>query len=200
MRQGVKKLLRFWLFLVNYMNISQTKLVVISGCSGGGKSTLLSELSNKGYAVVSEVGREIVQEQLAIKGDMTPWQNPQAFCEMMIERSIAAYHRAKTMTTAMNQVVFFDRSFLEGVSYYQSLKIDKYNHFIEELRYYPTIFMAPPWKDIFCQDDERKHSFEDALIEYERLLKFYPEQGYQIIALPKVSVEERVEFLLSAIV
>lgn len=173
------------------------KLIVISGCSGGGKSTLISELSNQGYTVVSEVGREIVKEQLAIKGDLTPWQNPQAFCDIMIDRSIAAYHQAKIMTTAMNQVVFFDRSFLEAVSYYQTLNINKYSHFVEELRYYPTIFMAPPWKEIFHQDDERKHAFEDGVIEYERLLKFYPQHGYRIVELPKTSVKERVEFILS---
>jgi predicted ATPase len=34
-------------------------LVVISGCSGGGKSTLLSELRNQGYSVIEEVGRNL---------------------------------------------------------------------------------------------------------------------------------------------
>ncbi|MGE8398258.1 MAG: AAA family ATPase, partial [Comamonas sp.] len=28
--------------------------VLISGCSGGGKSTLLSELQNRGYTVIQE--------------------------------------------------------------------------------------------------------------------------------------------------
>jgi hypothetical protein len=36
--------------------------VVISGCSGGGKSTLLDELGRRRYAVVAEPGRRIVQE------------------------------------------------------------------------------------------------------------------------------------------
>ena len=34
---------------------------VISGCSGGGKSTLLMELARRGHAVVDEPGRRIVQ-------------------------------------------------------------------------------------------------------------------------------------------
>jgi predicted ATPase len=178
------------------------KLVVISGCSGGGKSTLLSELGSNGYTVVAEVGREIVKEQLAVNGNITPWQNHKEFCEMLIARSIKAYKQAKETAIAKEHVIFFDRSFLEGVSYYQSLQIqdaNKYDHYIEELRYYPTIFMAPPWKDIFRQDEERKQSFEDAVDEYRRLLKAYPEYGYRIIELPKASVKERVQFLLSSI-
>lgn len=92
--------------------------------------------------------------------------------------------------------------FLEGISYYQNLKIKnshQYDHFVDELRYYPTIFMAPPWKEIFVQDDERKHSFEESIIEYERLMKVYPQYGYQVVELPKVSLKERVEFVLSFI-
>jgi ABC-type lipoprotein export system ATPase subunit len=61
----------------NYLNetnfpIVKNNYVVISGCSGGGKSTLLSELVNRGYSVVLEPGRQIVKEQTAIGGDALP--------------------------------------------------------------------------------------------------------------------------------
>jgi predicted ATPase len=36
------------------------RFVVISGCSGGGKSTLLAELARRGYRTVEEPGRRIV--------------------------------------------------------------------------------------------------------------------------------------------
>ncbi len=39
-------------------------LVVISGCSGGGKSTLLAELSRRGHMTIEEPGRRIVAEEL----------------------------------------------------------------------------------------------------------------------------------------
>lgn len=173
------------------------RLVVISGCSSGGKSTLLSELQSRGYTTIPEVGREIVKEQLAAGGDVTPWNKPIEFCELLIERSIAAYKLAQEMMDVMDGVVFLDRSFLEGVGYLQSLKMNRYDHFVDNLRHYPTIFMAPPWKEIYCQDEERRHTFEDAVAEYERLLKVYPQYGYRIVELPKVSVEERAKFILS---
>lgn len=176
------------------------KLVVISGCSGGGKSTLLDELKSNGHAVIPEVGREIVKEQLQSKGNMTPWKNPIAFCELAIQKSIANYYQANTAITAANQILFFDRCFLDGISYYQTLELDdvrKYDYLIRDLRFYPTVFMTPPWSEIYCQDDERKHSFEDAVAEYERLLKFYAQCGYQILEIPKVSVHERFLFMMS---
>lgn len=178
------------------------KLIVISGCSGGGKSSLLSALDDYGYSTISEVGRQIVKEQLENKGNTTPWDNPIGFCELLIKRSVAAYHETKTITYPKESLIFFDRSFLEGVSYYQTLKIpdsQKYDHFIAELRYYPTVFMTPPWPEIFCNDDERKHTFEDAVLEYKRLLEFYAYCGYKIVEIPKISIQERLRFVLSTI-
>jgi predicted ATPase len=178
------------------------KLIIISGCSGGGKSTLLDELKDNGYSVIPEVGRGIVKQQLEIDGNATPWQNPIAFCELAIQKSIANYEQTHAIKSTTDKMIFFDRCFLDGVSYYQSLELDdarKYDYLIQDLRFYPTVFMTPPWGDIYCQDDERKHSFEDAVAEYERLLKFYLKNGYQIVEIPKVSVKERFHFLISTI-
>jgi predicted ATPase len=45
-------------------NLSQ-KFVLITGCSGGGKSTLISMLNEKGFNTVTEPGRRIVAEEMA---------------------------------------------------------------------------------------------------------------------------------------
>ncbi|WP_409999599.1 AAA family ATPase [Rhizobium leguminosarum] len=47
--------------------------VLISGCSGGGKSTLLAELAARGHAVVEEPGRRIVKQELEGDGAALPW-------------------------------------------------------------------------------------------------------------------------------
>jgi len=175
------------------------KLIVISGCSSGGKSTLLSALKKDGYTVVSEIGREIVKEQLAIRHGITPWQQPKEFCELLIHRSINAYFTAKYLSPPKEKVVFFDRSFLDGVSYYQSLNIEtahQYDWAIHKLKFYPIVFMAPPWKELFRLDAERRHSFEDALSEYARLIDSYSRYGYTTIVLPKTSVKKRIAYIL----
>jgi predicted ATPase len=163
-------------------------LVVLSGASSGGKSTLLSELSYQGYAVSAEVCRAIIKEY----GDIDPLIRG----EMIITRSIAAYHHAGKMNAVKDDVVFFDRSFLEVVSYFQSIGIHKYDYLIDDLRFYHSIFLTPPWKEIFIQDNERKHSYEDAVKEYDQIIKFYPKHGYDMIEVPKISVKKRIEFVL----
>jgi predicted ATPase len=177
------------------------KLIVISGCSGGGKSTLISELEKQGYSVIPEVGRRVYQERMKVKKEFTA-EDYKNICEEIIAKSVIAYQHAEKIISPLADAIFFDRCFLECVSYYQSLKIkdsDKYDELVSDSRYFPTIFMTPPWKDIYCQDDERKHSFEDALAEYQLLLKYYPRFGYDLIELPKTSVQERIEFILGAV-
>jgi predicted ATPase len=41
------------------------RFVVISGCSGGGKSTLLKELAKRDHDVIDEPGRRIVKNAFA---------------------------------------------------------------------------------------------------------------------------------------
>ena len=56
-----------------------TRLVLITGCSGGGKSTLLEALAERGHRVVEEPGRRIVAEELAGSGNALPWVDLAAF-------------------------------------------------------------------------------------------------------------------------
>ena len=60
-------------------------------------------------------------------------------------------------------------------------RLHKYDPLIQDLRYHTTIFMAPPWKEIFREDEERKHSFETAVVEYERLSTCHIDYGYHTI-------------------
>lgn len=56
-----------------------------------------------------------------------------------------------------------------------------------------------PWRDIYVQDTERKQTFDVAVATYHAMVKAYRIYDYQLIELPCVSVEERVDFILSRI-
>ena len=64
-------------------------LVVISGCSSGGKSTLLTELLQRGYATVEEPGRRIVREELLGAGRALPWVDEIAFARRTVALALA---------------------------------------------------------------------------------------------------------------
>ncbi len=71
---------------------------------------------------------------------------------------------------------------------YEAAKVIQYNR---------TVFLAPPWPEIFGQDAERKQDFDEALRTFEAMEQIYRELGYEITLLPKLSVQERVHFISS---
>ena len=65
------------------------RFVIISGCSSGGKSTLIGELGKRGYAVVDEPGRRIVKAELASDDSALPWVDGIAFARRVIAMALA---------------------------------------------------------------------------------------------------------------
>ena len=91
--------------------VVKNNYVIISGCSGGGKSTLLSELASRGYSVVPEPGRQIVKEQAAINGNALPWTNLEKFLDLALSRYLFQFNSLKEQ----QQLVFFDRGIIDAV-------------------------------------------------------------------------------------
>jgi predicted ATPase len=169
--------------------------VVISGCSGGGKSSLLRELSNRGYRVFAEPGRQVVREQNFIDGDGIPSKDAYKFAELCVSRSMHNMISAATTTT----YVFFDRSIIDNFNGLEQMKGGAPAHIrkaAHTFRYSKKVFIAPPWPELFRNDAERIHSYADAVAEYETLLPTYQRMGHELVLLPKVSAPARVDFIL----
>lgn len=169
------------------------RFVIISGCSGGGKSSLLAELAWRGHAVVEEPGRRIVQEQVARNGVALPWADLAAF----LRRAIAMALADREVAASQSGWVFFDRGLIDAVV---GLEHETGEPVLQALgqahRYHRHVFLTPPWPEIYVADPERRHGFDAAVAEYERLLAAYPALGYEVTILPKVSVTERADFVL----
>ena len=176
------------------MNVS--RFVVVSGCSGGGKSTLLMELGRRGYATVEEPGRRIVKEEMLGAGLALPWVNKIAFARRVVE--IALADRAAANREA--GWVFFDRGLLDAAAAIQHLTGESMLKTLGKVhRYHRGIFLTPPWPEIYVTDAERRHGLDDAIAEYRLLLDLYPSLGYEVTILPRVSVHERADFVLHAL-
>lgn len=170
------------------------RFVIISGCSGGGKSTLLAALADRGFATVEEPGRRIVKEELAGGGAALPWIDEQAFVRRAI--AMAIEDRARLPADG-DGWVFFDRGLIDAASALQSMTGEPVLRRLASAHpYHQTVFLTPPWPEIYVNDPERRHGMDAALAEYRRLTHDYPALGYRVIALPKVNVAARVDFLL----
>ena len=172
------------------------RFVVISGCSGGGKSTLLAELARRGYATVEEPGRRIVREELANGGAALPWVDALAFLRRAAQMALADLEGE----TGSDGWVFFDRGLVDAASALEHLTGEPALARTEAgRRYHRHVFLTPPWPEIYETDAERRHDLESALPEYDRLLRDYPALGYAVTVLPKESVAARADLVLATL-
>ncbi len=169
------------------------RFVVISGCSGGGKSTLLDELARRGFATVAEPGRRIVADELRTGGRALPWDDAVAFARRAIELA-----QADRETAPADGWVFFDRGLIDAVAALQHLTGDAVLARVSA-RYNRHVFLTPPWPELYRPDNERRHGLGEAVAEYDRLVEAYAVLGYETHMLQKVDVGRRADRVLAVL-
>ncbi|MGG6895769.1 MULTISPECIES: AAA family ATPase [Rhizobium] len=170
--------------------------VILSGCSGGGKSTLLEALRLRGHHVVEEPGRRIVGQELDNSGSALPWVDLTAFARRAIDISLCDREAA----AAHPGIVFFDRGLIDAASALEHLTGEPaLTSYGQRHRYNRHIFLTPPWPEIYVGDRECRHDLSEAIAEYERLSADYPSLSYETHIPPKIGVETRADLVLSTL-
>ena len=177
------------------------RLVLITGCSGGGKSTLIEELGRRGHAVVPEPGRRIVREEQGRASPMSsralPWINLGAFAMRALTMARQDMDEARAGVGAPNGHVFFDRGLVDAAVAIEQAGGGPADETLRTTpRYDRLVFVAPPWPEIFANDPERRHGLEAAVEEFRRLRAALARLGYAAIELPRTSVADRARFVL----
>lgn len=167
------------------------KRIIITGGPSSGKTSIINALKDKGYSCFDEVSREIIQE-MNIKT---------AFKNVDFEETVFR-KRKRDFLNAKSGVNFYDRSMLDNIAYLKKNKHKIPTYFktdCENHRYYPTVFIATPWKDIYTIDDERLESFNDSIQIFEAIKHVYKEAKYNLVQLPQSTVKERIRFIINKI-
>jgi predicted ATPase len=163
--------------------------IVLSGCSGGGKSTLIDALAARGFATVAKPGRRAVREGLS-------WvDQPRCFAERLVELAIEDLASVRDSRAT----VFFDRGLIDAAIALEHAGGPPAVSALDGHAFEPIVFMLPPWPDLYRRDAERQHGFDAALDEFKRLSAAYPELGYHPIPLPPATVKARLNLILSAL-
>lgn len=173
--------------------MSSQHFYVITGASGAGKSTLIAALCELGYSTVPEAALVFMREQLKCNGKILPTTDRTAFMEAVLARSIQDHEAAKSLQAP----VFFDRGIPEWLRFLEPSEPNYQT--AAQCRYASTVFVAEPWPEIYVHDHERIHSFERAARSYVPTIAAYLQSGYEACVLPKVSVQERVAFILAQV-
>ncbi|WP_110673931.1 AAA family ATPase [Salinicola sp. RZ23] len=167
---------------------------VITGGPGGGKTTLLNALQERGYRIAPEAARRIIRARLA--QGLPPRPDPVAFARDILASDMEQHRAAQ----AHEGVTFFDRGVLDAMymlDMAHAMTRQEATDLVQRFPYHNTVFLLPPWEDIYGTDAERDQSFEDAVQVFEGMSRWYAEWGYQTVEVPRVSVEERVAFVLT---
>lgn len=168
--------------------------ILISGCSGGGKSTLVASLKARGHRVVEEPGRRVIAAQKVSGGNALPWTSMIAF----LRETHALAQKDLAWATQTDERVFFDRGLIDvavALEYYAGVPVSR--TIGADRPYHRKVIMAPPWPEIYRTDTDRRHGFDEAVAEHDRIQSALIQLGYSHLILPKTSVSNRVEFVLS---
>lgn len=143
-----------------------------------------------------EPGRRIVAEERGGDGAALPWIDPAAFARR------AAVMAARDLKTAeaFAGPVFFDRGLIDAaVALEHAAEIPLAETLGGPSPYDDPVFLAPPWPENFARDTDRRHGFDAALAEYERIGLALAALGHRTLTLPKVPVAQRMRFVLAAL-
>ncbi|MBO6716521.1 MAG: AAA family ATPase [Rhizobiaceae bacterium] len=170
------------------------QLFVVTGGPGSGKTTLLEAAAKAGYATVPESGRAIIRLQEAIGGCALHHVDSAAYAELMLDRDMQN-HQAFAAT---GEIALFDRGVADLVGYCRLVGIEQSEHFrraADLFLYNRKVFLAPPWRDIYVHDTERRQDWSEAVHTYECIADAYAELGYDLMELPLAPVADRLAFL-----
>jgi predicted ATPase len=171
--------------------------IVITGGGGSGKSSLIEFLIQKGYCAIREAAREQIRLSLERNSNALPWEDIVAFSELVHNQMILDYHKFPE-----SQYCFYDRGLLDVLSYLRLDGREAYPELkkaIDAHSYFNTVFILPPWREIFTTDDERMEDFEQTVAAFEMIRKTYRDFGYEVVEIPKDTIERRADFILEQI-
>ena len=116
--------------------------------------------------------------------------DPQGFAQATLEMALKD-------AAAAEGVTLFDRSALDALCWFDRTEtaLDPDIRARICALYDETVYLAPPWPEIFEQDAERQHGLAAAVEEYEALCHFLPRYGHRIVVMPKAGVARRADWL-----
>ena len=165
---------------------------VITGGPSSGKTTTIELLRGRGFHVTNEQASDIISEELA-KGRtlLEVRADGDWFQQEILTRQLE-----DEATLKVDETVFLDRGVPDGLGYERYLKLtpNPALHLASQQARYRKVFLL---ECLPVKIDWNRH--EDAQVQQEihdAIRATYLELGFDLIDVPALSPEERVEFIL----
>ncbi|MCX6735568.1 MAG: ATP-binding protein [Candidatus Parcubacteria bacterium] len=167
------------------------KRYVLTGGPCAGKTTVINILAERGYAVLDETARVVIEKEVAKGSDVLPWKNAKKFQE-----TVAWKQLWKEVFAPRNSVLFLDRGIIDGYGYsiMEKVPVPKVISWFGKNRY-DTVFLLDPLP-FYELDESRMEDQNFAYAVHEEIRKAYVHFGYEVISVPILPPEERTDFVL----
>ncbi|MEA1787134.1 ATP-binding protein [Arenibacter sp. GZD96] len=172
--------------------------VVITGGPSTGKTSVIKRIEERGFLCLHEISRSITLEARAEGIPQLFLTDPLRFSKRILEGRLAQFYEAEN---ALTDIVFLDRGLPDVLAYMDGVHQKYTRDFVDACKNnrYDNVFLLPPWKDIYTADNERHENFDEAIRIHDFLERTYTNYGYRVQEVPISSVDERVNFILSAL-
>jgi len=169
--------------------MKETKKIVLAGGPCCGKTTLINELKKRGYEIIDESAREILAENIKIE-----------YAEIQKKIFLRQLEKEARAKEKIKDLIFLDRGYIDGVAYCQ-LKLGYIPEPLKSFDFrnqYDIIFILDLLP--FEKDGLRVEKDEDeARTVHEAIVSAYKSFGYDVVVVPVMPIEKRVEFILGRV-
>lgn len=178
------------------MKKNKNNWYVVTGGPCSGKTTIIDVLKEKGYKVVYEAARWYIDEEIK-KGKTLDEirKNEYKFQKKILEIKIDV-----EKTLPKEELIFIERGIPDSTAYYNQLCNISKDDFLEKALkkcHYKKVFLFEMLD--YKKDYARTESSEEATKLEEALEKSYLDLGFEVIRIPKMSIQKRICFLLNNI-
>ena len=164
---------------------------VITGASSSGKTTLIELLAQKGYRTFPEAGRQYFERELAKGRTIAEIRKDRA----AMTRDIYVLWLEFNKSLRATEFIFLDRGLPDALSFYRFASMDPNGILLDCFQHrYASVFLLdrlPYQQDGIRGGDDISAVYFDAWMERD-----YIALGYEIVRVPVLSPEERLDFVL----
>ena len=174
--------------------MKNNKKIVITGGPRSGKTSLIDELENRKFNCEKEIVRSLTIKGQKDGNDQLFLKEPLNFSKTLLDLRIIQFNKKQVAS-----ITFFDRGVQDALAYLNFLNTKYDNDILKKCERikYDKVFILPPWKEIYKQDECRYETFEESIKIFEEIIKIYHFFKMKTIILEKDSVDNRIKKILN---
>jgi len=171
-------------------------LFVITGGPGTGKTSVINELRKRGYDVLDEAARTVHHSDKRFNGKNIKEVDMVDFQKAIFDFQKSQFESIK----GKKEPIFMDRGIGDSLAYYKHYNLDIPKEIFELSNSFKAAkVFCLNFLDIYRQDKLRKETKEEQEQIHYEIIEAYGDLGYDVVFVPKMSINERVDFILSKI-